>query len=434
MMVNRTAVVCLAALLAAPAAAENWPQWRGPNFNGSCPATNLPGKWTRSENVTWSAKLGGGGGSTPVVWGDCVFITAMERSKGLWAICVDRTSGEIKWRHGMGKGWSNRQGNTAASPSAITDGKQVFFYFGTGVLTAYDMAGRRLWQRDIQKDHGKFGLLWDYASTPLLWEGKLYVPVIHSGGGKGGGRGRRRRGSGSKTTTQSYLLCVDPGTGKDVWKRPRPTDAPGEARDAYVTPYPMTVSGTTRILLTGGDYVTAHDPASGRIVWRAGYNPRKDKNYRTVVSAVSLGGMIIVPAPRGGPMYCFEVGRTPPAWVHRQNSPDVCTPLAYKGRFYVLDGRRGMLLCIEPKSGKLHSRVKLPGRPPYQASPTGADDKIYCINLSGQVVVLSADETPKVLHQAEMGGRGCRGSISVSDGQLFIRADDMLYCVGKRNG
>ena len=112
-------------------------------------------------------------------------------------------------------------------------------------------------------------------------------------------------------------------------------------------------------------------------------------------------------------------------------SPDVPTPLVYGGKFYVLLGKQRTLLCVEPKTGKFLGTCKIDVRGIFQASPTGADGRIYCISLRGEAVVLSAEDTPKVLHRADFGGSGCRGSIAVSRGQLFIKTDDTLYCVGK---
>ena len=431
-MPRRHAPAAFAALLTvliAPTLADNWPQWRGPHFNGSSTETGLPAKFGPTENVAWKAPLPGGCGSTPIVWADRVFVTAQDRAKKTWALCISRKDGSPLWKHAISTGFGNKQGNTAASPSPITDGQTVWFYFGTGDLLACDLGGRQLWRRNIQKDHGKFEILWDYGASPLLLGGRLYVPVIH--GEYRGGKGQGGGNPGGK----SYLLCVDPKTGRDVWKRPRPSPAPAEAMQAYTTPIPFHSPDGVQILLSGADHVTAHDPATGRELWRSpSYNPRKDRNYRTVVSAVTSDNMVIVCAPRGGDLFAVPAGGSKWAWTHRRESPDVPTPLAYKGRFYVLVCSKRTLLCIEPKTGEILGQCKVGDRGIFQASPTGADGKIYCINLQGEAVVLSADDTPRVLHRASFGGSGCRGSIAVSDGQLFIKTDTELFCIGTRKG
>lgn len=428
--------LAVVAMVSVPAPAENWPQWRGPLLNGSTPETNLPTKIGPTQGVAWRAKLPGGSGSTAIIWEDRIFVSAQDRAMKTWALCLSRDGGKELWKHAIGKGFGNRYGNTGASPSPITDGTTVWFYYGTGDLLAFDMDGKQLWRRNIQNDHGKFDILWDYGASALLHGGKLYVPVIHGVYVPRGGRWRRPGGvkpAGGKAAGKSYLLCVDPKTGRDVWKHSRPSDALNEATQAYTTPIPYAAAGGTQILVTGADYITAHDPKTGRELWRsATYNPRRDGNYRTVVSPSVCGNVVVAAAPRGGDLFGGPIGGRRWAWTHQRNSPDVSTPLSYKGRFYVLVGKTRTLLCIEPKSGKIVGQCKLSGKTVFQASPTGADGKIYCINMSGEAFVVSAADSPKLLHRADFGGRGVRSSISVSNGQLLVRADDTLYCIGKK--
>lgn len=431
-MRRQTAIVTMLAVAAmawAPALAENWAQWRGPLLNGSTPEANLPTKIGPSQGVAWRAKLPGGSGSTPIIWDDRIFISAQDRAQKTWAVCLSRDGGRELWKREIGKGFGNKQGNTGASPSPITDGTTVWFYYGVGDLLAFDMDGKMLWRRNIQKDHGKFEILWDYGASALLHGGKLYVPVIHGAYGRG-----VRKGGGAKAGGKSYLLCVEPATGRDVWKHARPSAAVAEGMQAYTTPIPYAAPGGTQILVTGADHVTAHDPRTGRELWRSPtYNPKKDPYYRTVVSPVVCGDALVVAAPRGGDLFGGPIGARRWAWTHRRKSPDVPTPLSYKGRFYVLLGKDRTLLCIEPRSGKILGQCRLTGRAVFQASPTGADGKIYCINMRGEAFVVAAGDSPKLLHRADFGGRDVRSTISVSDGQLFVRVDDTLYCVGQRN-
>jgi len=419
---SRTVLSAGLLLLVSSASGENWPQWRGPHFNGSTTETKLPATFSPTENVLWQANLPGAGGSTPIVWDGHVFLTAQETpSKDLWAICLSGDSGKVLWRKAMGTGFANRQGNTGASPSAITDGKTVWFYFGTGELAAFDFAGTPRWRRNIATDHGPFEILWNYGATGLLYGGKLYVPVIH-------GAMRARGPAGGK----SFLLCIDPATGKDLWKRPRPSAAPAEAKQAYTTPIPFEAAGRKCVLLTGADHVTAHDPATGEETWRSpNYNPRKDRNYRTVVSPVVADGRVAVCPPRGARvLYAASVGAKEWAWEKRAPSPDVCTPLYYRDKLFVLAGIRKQMLCLDPKTGKTLWEGDLGGRAVFQASPTGADGKVYCINMNGEAVVLSAGDRFEVLHRAAMGGKGVRSSIVAAGGRLYLRTDTKLYCFG----
>ena len=436
MSTQRTLTACVAGvfLVAGSAGAADWPQWRGPFFNGSTTESDLPAKFSQTENVAWTADLPGAGGSTPIVQGDNVFISAGHpRTRALYALCLNRADGKLRWQREMGVGFS-RRGNTGASPSPIADGDRVFFYYGTGTLAAFDLDGQPLWKREVAKDHGAFELMWGYGASALLYKGKLYVPVLH---------GDHR----SRNPPESYMLCIDPKTGKDVWKHVRRTDARGESRQAYTTPIPLEGSKGASILLVGGDYLTAHDPASGKETWRSeDYNPRKNRWWRTVPSAVVVGGVIVncpptgepgLP-PKGGRMFAVRIGPSKqlgpkkPAWIVTRNCPDVCTPLAYAGKLFVLDGGAKVMVCMDPDTGKVHWRGRLRGRGKFEASPTGADGKVYCMNHDGQVVVLSAGDKFEVLHRAEMGGRGCRSTIAVAGGQLFIRTSEKLYCVGKK--
>jgi len=343
------------------------------------------------------------------------------------ALCVSRADGKILWQRRVGeKGFGNRMGNTAATPSAITDGRVVIFQFGTGEMMACDVDGHELWQRNLQADHGKFEIMWQYGATGLLYKGRLYVPVIH---------GPTRAGAGD----WSYLLCMDPKTGKDIWKRKRTTDAIGESKQAYSTPIPCEGPGGKMILISGGDYVTAHEPDTGKEIWRSTtYNPRPQAMWRLVVSPCVLDGAAIVCAPKGGRMFAVPINRhgrltkKDEFWSSRNYSPDVCTPLAYKGRFFVLDGRRKRMACIEPRTGKVIWANDLPTKAVLQASATGADGKIYCVSLTGEVLVIEAGDKYKLLHTTKFPGKGCRATISASQGQLFLRTDSRLYCIGEK--
>ncbi|MGZ4989090.1 MAG: outer membrane protein assembly factor BamB family protein, partial [Limisphaerales bacterium] len=145
--------------------AENWPQWRGPLLNGSTTEKNLPEKWTTTENVLWTAPMAGPSHATPAVWGDSVFVTSPDENKNLLAFCVDRKTGKVRWQKQVATGDRTSGRNNMASPSPVTDGKTVFFMFGTGDLAAYDFKGKQLWARNICKENGKFSILWLYVSS-----------------------------------------------------------------------------------------------------------------------------------------------------------------------------------------------------------------------------------------------------------------------------
>jgi len=427
MKLTRAAVLAAAFLAFASAAAraENWPQWRGPFFNGSTTETNLPEKFSPAENCVWTARLPGIGASTPAVWGDRVFATAQDpASKKTFALCLSVADGSILWQHEIADGADFARGNTAASPSPIADADRAYFYFGTGDLAAFDFGGKSLWRRNIARDHGPFEIKFGYASSPLLFAGRLYVPVI---------QGRESAGK----MDISYFLCIDPATGRDLWKHRRPSDANAEAKQAYTTPVPFHVAGRDQILLTGADYVTAHDPATGEELWRSpSYDPQRHELFRTVASAAVAGETVFVAAPRNTKSHGLRIGPDgrPAAnawtWTLDKNAPDACTPAVYAGKFLVLDGDSRYILRVDPAGGQILQRERIDDAAVFQASPTVADGKIYCISMDGEVVVLAAADF-KVLHRADFGGKECRSTIAVAAGRLFIRAGDRLFAIAR---
>ncbi|PYU15579.1 MAG: hypothetical protein DMG29_06475, partial [Acidobacteria bacterium] len=168
----------------------------------------------------------------------------------LW--CVDKAKGTPIWKKLIGRGNYKINKQNMSSPSPVTDGKSVYVMTGIGVLKGFDFSGNELWMRDIQKDYGKFGLNWGYASSPLLYEDSLYVQVLH----------------GMRTHDPSYVTRIDKKTGKTVWRMIRPTDAVRESPDSYTTPTLLRYGNHVEIVVTGGDCVTGHDPATGEELWR----------------------------------------------------------------------------------------------------------------------------------------------------------------------
>ncbi len=411
-------------------AGENWPQWRGPNFDGSSKATGLPDKIGPNDNLVWKAAMPGPSAGTPVVWDDAVFVSSLDSaSKKLLAVRIDRKTGSEVWRKEVGFGpKANQQHNTMASPSPITDGKHAWFHYATGDLVCFDMDGNQVWARNLVNDHGSFNFMWIYSSTPLLYKGKLYLQVLHNqkpypnSGGQPG---------------ESYLLAIDPATGKDLWRVPRPTNAVNESQESYASPVPFLSSERQEVVVTGGNVVSGHDPGTGKELWRSeDWNPGKEQFWRLIASATTGGGRVFACIPRvGNAMLAVQGGGSgtlPFLWMTKDFGTDVCAPLYYNDKLYVLDGDKKSFACADPATGKVLWQGKLDSRPVFRASPTGADGKIYCMNEAGGVWVLSAEKF-EVLSKADLGGPiGSRGSIAAVDGHLFVRTSDTLYCFGAK--
>ncbi|MGE5611256.1 MAG: PQQ-binding-like beta-propeller repeat protein [Bacillota bacterium] len=421
-------------LVAGVAHAGNWPQWRGAAFNGTSNETQLPEKLDPNANLLWSAELPGHGAGTPIVWNDRVFISCVEKgSFKLLAMCFDRKTGQLLWKKDVVIGFSSHPLNDMGSPSPVTDGKSVFFYYGTGDLAAFDMDGKPLWSRNIQKDHGSFNVQYLYSASPLLYKGKLYIQVMH----------REQPYSNKKleTPADSYLLGIDPASGKDLFKVIRRTEAVGESKESYCTPMPYEGKNGTEVVLVGGDCVTGHDPETGRELWRCGgWNTQHADYMRLVPSVLVADDLFIICTPKvRGLVFAIRGGgqglitNTHIAWRNTELASDVCVPLHYQGNLYVLDGdfKKGVS-CLDPKTGQRKWFAPLRSGAVLRTSPTGADGKIYVMNERGDVYVLSAADG-KILSTTSLGSEGtARASITAAQGCVFVRTGVKLYAFGAK--
>ena len=317
----------------------------------------------------------------------------------------------------------------------MTDGQVVVYLYGNGEIVAYDLAGKKLWGRSLQKDYGAFAYQWTYGASPTLYGGRLYVQVLQ--------RNEPVHGRGV-ADGPSYLLALELKTGKEIWKHVRPSDAHAESREAYSTEIPFEHNGRTELLVAGGDCITGHDPKTGEELWRWGtWNPNRITHWRLVPSPVAGGGVVLACAPKGSPIYAVKAGLkgtqddSALAWKssQREISSDVATPLFYKGRFYVVKGeQRPTISRVEPATGKAEWSGELDSRIKIESSPTGADDKIYFQNFRGEVFIVAASDKFQLIRKIAMGDESdadLRSSISISDGNLFIRTGHKLFCVKK---
>lgn len=420
--------------------ADNWPHWRGPQFNGSSAEKNFPTEFSKTNNVKWVAELPGPAAATPIVWGDHVFVSSTDlKARSLRALALDRKTGKELWNHEVSPAFSHDNMSNYGSPSPVTDGRLVYFYYGNGELIAFDFAGKKVWSRNLQQDYGQFAYQWTYGSSPTLTDGKLILQVLQRDVPVNG-RGRK------DGPNDSYLLALDPATGKELWRHVRPSEAHTESKESYATPIPVTLEGKPRVLIAGGDSISMHDLAhAGAELWRwGGYNPTRIGHWRLVASPVANAALALVCAPKGAPIYAVRLdskGNVPDsdlAWTssEREVSSDVCTPLLYEGKFYVLNGERATktLARVDPATGKADWIGEIPGRAKIESSPTGADGKIYFQNFRGEVFVVAADKEFKVLHTTQLADAGedrLRSTIVPAYGNLFIRTDRKLYCIGK---
>jgi outer membrane protein assembly factor BamB len=471
-------IASLIAFLTATGLAENWPHWRGPSKDGVSREVGLPVSWgarcasggsrasagvapmtasfvaqgqrgrggfgggggfgegrpstpltcTNFEetNISWKIRLPAYSGSTPIIWGDLIFLNvATGANTGvleLWA--VDRVKKSVAWKQPLAPTNHMERKQNMSTPSPVTDGRLVWVMTGVGILKAFDFQGKEVWSRDIQAEYGRFGLNWGYASSPLLQGDALYVQVLH----------------GMKTDDPSYVLKIDKMTGKTLWRVERLTDAPNESPDSYTTPAWIEANGRAELIITGGDVVSGHDPATGREYWRADIlNPRKDRSYRIVASPTIVGGLIIAPS-RNNPLVAMRPGgsgnvaRTHVVWEFALG-PDVPTPVSDGNLLYVLRDN-GVLHAVNVKTGRIaYGPERLPPGT-YSASPILADGKIYATTEEeGVTTVFRAGPKFEMLASNRLAddcSPYCLSTVAVSDGQLFMRTASYLWVIGER--
>jgi outer membrane protein assembly factor BamB len=404
-------------VIALPAGAEDWPQWRGPTLNGVSTEKNLPVHWSTTENIAWKLEMPARSGATPIVWGNSVFLNVAD-GDDLYLWRVDKTKGTPVWKKRIASGNYKINKQNMSSPSPVTDGHAVYAMTGVGVMKGFDFDGKELWTRDIQKDYGKFGLNWGYASSPLLYEDALYVQVLH----------------GMKTHDPSYLLRIDKKTGKTVWRVIRPTDAINESPDSYTTPTLLRYGNHVEIVVTGGDCITGHDPATGAELWRGtGFNLDKNPAYRIIASPVVYDDVVYAPT-RVKPLIAFRAGgRGDVSQSHKlwefMNGPDVPTPVT-DGQYFYSVNDRGILWCLNAKTGAEIWGGKRIKPAIYSSSPVLADGKIYITNEDGLTTVVKAGPHFEVMAENDLNDYTL-SSPAISDGHILMRTAKFLYSIGK---
>ena len=428
-------------LFPALAGGGNWPQWRGPDSNGSSAATGFPDSCDPAK-AKWTVALPGASHATPIVWDDRVFVTSPDpASKGLLAICVSARDGKILWRQRLGDAIKAPQ-NNGATPSPVTDGKHVCFLFGSGDLATLDMDGKLLWSKNLVKSYGKLAIQFGYSSSPLLWNGTLYIQILR----------RPKPYSNPAEAAQpleSLIVAIDFLSGKELWQQVRKSTARDESCESYTTPVPLENKSRNELLIQGGDCLSGHDPATGHEFWRLEYNPKHETIWRVIPSPVTTGDLIVAAAPRGGPLLALKAGGNgllqpaALAWSYAERTTDSATPLVYQGMIYVLNSDKNdswsrtsksipgiFLRVIDPATGKEAGRCQIAAGGAWRASPTAADGKIYVMNEDAQVVVVAAGPNGKILSRADYADGPACATIAAANHCLFIRSASKLTCIG----
>ena len=337
-------------------------------------------------------------------------------------LCIAKDDGRILWTRQLDDENKLSRKQNDSSPSPVTDGTHVWVVTGTGVVAAFDMDGGKVWEKNLQEEFGRFGLMFGYASSPLLYKGKLIVQVLH----------------GYETDDPSYLAAFDALTGELAWRQERPTDAENESPDAYNTPALLEHDGVAQIVVSGGDYVTGHDPETGREIWRAGgLNPKKRGNYRVIVSPVVADGVIYATS-RTKPILALRAGgegditTSHLVWTYDGlRGPDVPTPVC-DGTYFYMVADRGAVTCLDAKTGAEVWGPEKTARGTVSASPLLADGKLYVTNEDAVTTVLAVGKECRLLATNELPNSGgyTLSSPAVSGSRLFLRTAGYLYCIG----
>jgi outer membrane protein assembly factor BamB len=412
-------------LFAVSVQAGNWPAWHGPNGSGVTPETNLPLRWSATENVRWKVLLPERGNSSPVVWGDRVFITqAIEKDNRLTVICYDRANGKLLWQSGTTYAEKDptHEANPYCSASPVTDGERVIAWFGSAGVYCYNFNGEELWHRDLGKQNHE----WGYAASPIIYGDFCFLNF----------------GPGERT----FLIALDKKTGKKVWQVDVPPVQPKQRFDGFAgqkngvigswsTPLMVKANGRDELIMSFPDQVRAFDPKTGKELWMCdGLNPLVYSSpiygEGVVVAMGGFHGSIVAVKPGGN----GNVTATHQLWKRDRNKNQLGCGVIHGGHFYVLD-TPGVAECIELKTGKLVWEERLSGVGPKNESWSSmvlSGDKIYILNQSGDTIVLRASPKFEVIGVNSIGNELTNATLAVSDGEFFIRTHQNLWCIGER--
>jgi outer membrane protein assembly factor BamB len=425
MVRSSTILIALLTISTIPSArADNWPQWRGPDNDGNCKETRLPTEWSDTKNIAWKLPMPAQAGSTPAVWGDRIFLTSEDGPDAL-LLCVS-TQGKELWRQKLGKHngrkyMSGEANNASASPS--TDGKHVWAFDGAGHLACFTVDGKEVWKLDTQEKYGKFSIQHGMHNTPLLDGDRLYMNLLHS--------------------NAWFVIALDKLTGKEIWKLERTSDATDENEHSYASPSIWRRGSEAYLVVHGNDYCTAHSLDDGKEIWRlAGLNPQRPgedyhRTQRFVASPVVSPDLIVVPTAKKGPVVGvkpdargkIEVGGPGELWRMPRNTPDVPSPLIHDG-FVYLCGERGMLYCLDAKTGQEVYPVEQLHKIIYRASPVYADGKIYLLARDGFTTVIKPGPKFEKLAENKLPD-DTSASMAVSNGRIYVRGWKTLYAISE---
>lgn len=367
-------------------------------------------RWSPTENVRWSVKLPGWGTSSPVVYGNRVFVTSQAEDggkKSLLTLCFDAENGQELWRHDFGMGVDQRtheKSNLAVNTPAVTD-DAVYVAFGNADIARYSHEGKLNWVRRYMTDFGDPKMSWGYAPSPLVLDDAVLFAWDHHKG-------------------PCFLIGLDKGTGAIAWQKDRPIGT------AHATPLLIEHHGQKDILVPGKNRLTGFDAKTHAELWQYGEG-LGPFNGEIISSPVCGDGIVFLQLWRQSPIHAIRLmgnGQPPePLWVSKNPGPVEPSLLYYRGLLYALMDN-GVVTCLDGLTGVEHYRERLGGN--CNSSPIANDGRIYFSNNDGKTFVVKGGTQFELLETNDLGER-ITASPAISGNELFFRTDSHLYCIGE---
>jgi outer membrane protein assembly factor BamB len=419
--VLRHTIATLSILLPLSISAADWPHWRGPRDDGVAEAGTYPVKWSDTENVLWKVPLPGKGCSTPIILKQRIYLTAP--ADGEDALLAFDWSGKLVWQTKLGTERAGKHRNGSGSnASPITDGESVFVYFKSGNFAALDLDGKIRWRTNLVQAFGKDTLYWDHGTSPVLTEKSVVMTRLHHG--------------------ESWLAAFDKNTGAIQWKVARNYETLVEGDHSYATPRVIQNRGKEALLVWGGEHVTAHDTANGKLLWSCGgFQVDSKANWPVVATPAVIGDVAVLPfgrSDRGTPfLYGVKLGgegdvtETHRLWRRADTGTFVPSPAVFQGRVY-LARDRGEVECLDPLTGKTIWADAFPkASANFYSSPVIADGKLYTIREDGTAFVASVKDKFELLAENVVGENVVASPVLVAN-RVFIRGMNHLFCIGAK--
>ncbi len=429
------ALACAAALFtsctssdyAPQTTAENWPRFRGPNGQGHSRETGLPVHWSATSNVVWKTAIPGEGWSSPIVWDGKIFLTSVtENGSKCHVLCVEAASGVILWNKQVLEQQPRRKENknSYATPTATTDGQQVYAVFGDGSVVALTMKGDLVWTNREVKFYSRHGL----GSSPIVHDGLLIMP--YDGSNPVTAAGNWPKVDDNEKTgwqipwDQALVVALDTKTGKRVWTGKR-----GLSRISHVTPFVANVDGKDQIISGAGDRLQGFNPKTGELIWSIyaqgeGVTPSPVLGDGVVYASSGFEKPTLRAVKLGGAK--GDVTETHIAWEQKKGVTTQPSPIYVRPHLYSIKDD-GVAVCYNTTNGEVIWQERVGGN--HSASPVSADGKIYFLSEAGETTVIEAAPVFKVLAKNSLGEK-CQASMAVSGKNLFIRTDKNLFCIG----